>query len=65
MEYEGVLTMKKILLFFLSAVIVLSLVSCDTLDKSKLKKLVNEEIIEEEYTESTYAVYKQKFDDGL
>ena len=56
--------MKKILLFFLSAVIVLSLVSCDTLDKSKLKKLVNEEIIEEEYTESTYAVYKQKFDEA-
>ncbi len=56
---------KKVSVLFLCVILALLMVSCDSLDKSELQEAVNIKIKAEDYTEESYALYKQKYDEAI
>lgn len=57
--------MKKIMLLILAVALLFLMASCDSLDKSELQAAIDIEIKQGDYTEESYAVYKQKYEEAL
>lgn len=54
--------MKKLMLILVSLMLAMFLASCDTLDKTSLQNAVNINIKQEDYTDESFAAYKEKYD---
>ncbi|MBE6542912.1 MAG: hypothetical protein E7675_00785 [Ruminococcaceae bacterium] len=57
--------MKKVILLVLVSALLFLLASCGGLDKSELQAVIDIEVNKEDYTEESYAVYKQKYDEAV
>lgn len=57
--------MKKVILLSLAFALLFLLASCDGLDKSELQSVINITIKQADYTEESYAVYKQKYEEAV